>query len=394
MEQPLINVLLIEDNPGDTRLIREVLKEAKGVPTGLQCADRLSSGLDLLSKGGVDVVLLDLSLPDSKGLETFVKVHTHARQLPIIVLTGFDDEELAMKAVRDGAQDYMAKGAVNAQSLMRSVRFAVERKRNLASTSDPRRRTSPGRILGFLSSKGGAGATTVALNTGAIIARMPRTVITLELRSYGSSFASQTQQNPTRNLRYLLDLEAEQIAAEEVQKCLVALPSGVNALYAPQKADEFREVQPAQAEAIIRGASQLADYVLVDLPTEPCAVNQAVAGRCDHLTLVVERSQPGVAAGARTIQLLRHWGVEERSLSAVVVIQDAMGGFMSVSDLETKLGCPVAAVVPPAADLCVQSQRTGTPFTLLEPDNLATGSLTALAEKLAEPALIPAYTTA
>src|SRR5580700_10703730 len=104
MEHQLINVLLIEDNPGDTRLIRELFKEAKAVPTGLQCADRLSSGLEMLSKGGVDVVLLDHSLPDSKGLDTFSKVRMHAKELPVIVLTGFDDEELAMHAVQDGAQ--------------------------------------------------------------------------------------------------------------------------------------------------------------------------------------------------------------------------------------------------------------------------------------------------
>src|SRR5437867_6207163 len=105
MEHKLINVLLIEDNPGDTRLIRELFKEVKGTPTGLLCADRLSSGLELLSKGGVDVILLDLSLPDSKGFDTFQRVQSHAKELPVIVLTGFDDEELAMRAVRDGAQD-------------------------------------------------------------------------------------------------------------------------------------------------------------------------------------------------------------------------------------------------------------------------------------------------
>jgi MinD-like ATPase involved in chromosome partitioning or flagellar assembly/CheY-like chemotaxis protein len=394
MEHKLINVLLIEDNPGDTRLIRELLKEAKGVPTCLQCADRLSSGLERLAKGGVDVVLLDLSLPDSKGLDTFSSVHAHSKELPVIVLSGFDDEELAMKAVGDGAQDYIAKGAVNSQSLLRSVRFAVERNRNMAATPDLRRRTSPGKILGFLASKGGAGATTVALNTAAILAFLPKTVIALELRSYNSSFSLQTQQTPTRNLRYLLDLEAEQITAEEVQKHLVALPSGVNAIFAAQKANEFKEVQPAQAEAIIRCAAQLADYVVIDLSSNPGAVNQVAAGKCDHLTLVVERSLSSVAAGARTVQLLRHWGMEERSFSAVVVIQDALGGFMSPSDLETRLGCTIAGIVPPAAELCVHSSRTGTPFALLEPDNIATGSLMALAERLAVPALIPAYSAA
>lgn len=141
MEHKLINVLLIEDNPGDTRLIHELFKEAKGVPTTLLCADRLSSGLQMLSKGGVDVVLLDLSLPDSKGFETFSSVHMHAKELPVIVLSGLDDEELAMEAVRDGAQDYITKGAVTSQSLMRSVRFAVERNRKMAAAPHSSRRT-------------------------------------------------------------------------------------------------------------------------------------------------------------------------------------------------------------------------------------------------------------
>ncbi len=101
-----------------------------------------------------------------------------------------------------------------------------------------------------------------------------------------------------------------------------------------------------------------------------------------------------MAAGARMIQLLRHWGVSERSFSAVIVIQDALGGFISPSDLEARLGCPIAGVMPPAAELCVQSHRTGTPFVLLESDNIATGSLMALAEKLAEPAALPAYSVA
>src|SRR5260370_18923590 len=173
-------------NPGAPRLIGELLNEITPVPTRLRCADRLSSGLDLLSKGGVDVVLLDLSLPDSKGLETFSKILAHAKELPVIVLTGFDDEELAVKAVQGGAQDYIAKGSVNAHALMRSVRFAVERNRKMAPGAN--RAAAPGRILGFLASKGGAGASTVALNTAAIFAQLPQTVIGLELRSYGGSF--------------------------------------------------------------------------------------------------------------------------------------------------------------------------------------------------------------
>ncbi len=196
MENELINVLLIEDNPGDTRLIRELFREVKGMTISFQCADRLSIGLERLAEGKADVILLDLSLPDSKGFATFSAVHAQAKAVPVIVLTGFDDEELAMNAVRHGAQDYIAKGAVNAQSLMRSVRFAVERSRKISVSTGSPRSAAPGNVLGFLGAKGGVGATTVALNAAAILASQKKGVIAVELRSFGGSFAIQTQQTP------------------------------------------------------------------------------------------------------------------------------------------------------------------------------------------------------
>jgi signal transduction histidine kinase len=140
VEHELINVLLIEDNPGDTRLIRELFGEGT-VPVRLWCRDRLSHGLERLAEGGIDVILLDLSLPDSKGFDTFTKLRAEVKKLPIIILSGFDDEELAIRAVREGAQDYVVKGSVNSHSLTRSVRFAFERHR--AMEADPGMRREP-----------------------------------------------------------------------------------------------------------------------------------------------------------------------------------------------------------------------------------------------------------
>ena len=89
-------VLLIEDNPGDARLIREMVAEA---PFTMHCADRLAKGLEHLSATETALVILDLTLPDSMGLDTFAKVYAHAPAVPIIVLTGNDDDALALSAV-------------------------------------------------------------------------------------------------------------------------------------------------------------------------------------------------------------------------------------------------------------------------------------------------------
>src|ERR1051325_6306156 len=122
-------VLLIEDNPGDARLIREMLAEVPGAPFEIECAGRLAEGLERLLAGGVGLVLLDLSLPDSMGLETFAKVYAHSPDVPIIVLTGNDDSNLALAAVKRGPQDYLAKARLDGELLLRSMQYAIERKR-------------------------------------------------------------------------------------------------------------------------------------------------------------------------------------------------------------------------------------------------------------------------
>jgi signal transduction histidine kinase len=125
----IVRVLLIEDNLGDVRLTQEMLAEARGACFELECADRLATGLERLAKGEVDVLLLDLRLPDSHGLETLVKAHSQAPEVPVVVLTDLDDEALAIQAVRKGAQDYLVKGQVDSNPLVRAMRYAIERKR-------------------------------------------------------------------------------------------------------------------------------------------------------------------------------------------------------------------------------------------------------------------------
>jgi DNA-binding response OmpR family regulator len=99
-----MRVLLVEDNDDDALLIRESLAETK---IEIHRAERLSSALERLAEGRFDAVLLDLSLPDARGLETISRLRRQAAAVPMVVLTGLDDEEVAMRAVEEGAQDYL-----------------------------------------------------------------------------------------------------------------------------------------------------------------------------------------------------------------------------------------------------------------------------------------------
>jgi PAS domain S-box-containing protein len=127
-----LNVLLIEENPGDARLIRELLVVAGDGRFRLQIADDLEAGLAQLTASDVDVVLLDLSLPDRQRLESLASTHNRFPALPIILLAGQDDEPLAARAVLEGAQDYLVKRQVDGHLLVRSIRNAIDRKQNEA----------------------------------------------------------------------------------------------------------------------------------------------------------------------------------------------------------------------------------------------------------------------
>ncbi|ADE14594.1 PAS sensor protein [Nitrosococcus halophilus Nc 4] len=128
MRSSPIQLLLIEDNPGDTRLVQLALQEAKGTQFEATSVERLSHALPMLRNQPFDAILLDLSLPDGHGLDTLNRVKEAAPQLPIVVLSGLADEELAIEAVKRGAQDYLVKGQGDGQLVGRALRYAMERK--------------------------------------------------------------------------------------------------------------------------------------------------------------------------------------------------------------------------------------------------------------------------
>lgn len=124
-----ISVLLIEDNGPLAGLMTQILDRVPDATFATENSVTLADGIERLSAGGIDLVLLDLSLPDSSGIDSFHQLYNQFPSLPIVVLTALEDETVALTALRDGAQDYLIKNEINPRTLTRAIRYAIERKR-------------------------------------------------------------------------------------------------------------------------------------------------------------------------------------------------------------------------------------------------------------------------
>ena len=134
MKGKALQVLLVEDSAGDARLLREMFSKEPPGSFVLTHVERMSDALRNLAKGGIDIVLLDMGLPDGHGLDTVRRAQAAAPGIPLIVLTGLDDEALADQAMKEGAQDYLIKGQIENRALPRALRHAIERHRMKAET--------------------------------------------------------------------------------------------------------------------------------------------------------------------------------------------------------------------------------------------------------------------
>ena len=129
MNEKKIRILLVEDNPADARLLKELLADAGAGKFELVRVERFDKATEMIDAEQYDVILLDLCLPDSYRLDTVVRARSRAPSVPIVVLTGMDDETIAIEALQIGAQDYLVKGQTNGPLLVRTLHYAIERKR-------------------------------------------------------------------------------------------------------------------------------------------------------------------------------------------------------------------------------------------------------------------------
>jgi DNA-binding response OmpR family regulator len=382
-----MKVLLVEDNPGDARLLQEGLADSPATHLQLTHVQRLGDAVSALSSNHFDVVLLDLSLPDSQGFETFRRLRLRSNGVPVIVLSGVDDEQLALKAVQKGAQDYLVKGQVATSSLVRSIRHAIERDKRLAAQLGGWRK--PGKVIAFVGAKGGVGTTTVALNVAAVLAREQKQVIAVELRDYPGSFSLQMDRKPFEDLGGLLKLPADQIDTGQVARCLTDSSHGFRILFGPQHVPIPAPITPGQVDAILTELARLGEYVVLDLPVHPAPANQAALRRASFVALTVGRDLASTALGGLAVELFESWGVSKERVGAVVVHQGVYESNFKLAELRERVRCQIVSIVQPDAHACALAEKLGVPVVLSQPHELAAVAMSKLADQIAAGELNP-----
>jgi MinD-like ATPase involved in chromosome partitioning or flagellar assembly len=163
---------------------------------------------------------------------------------------------------------------------------------------------------------------------------------------------------------------------------LCTFPHGLRVLFGPQKPDEFGDVDPQAAAAVIRAASQMAECTLIDLPSLAFPMCQAVIRQCTFVSMVLERDAMSAHAARLFLPVLHSWGISEQITGAIVDTRALAYTPTPMPEIAAQLSCPIIGVIPPAVELCAKASVAGMPVVFLEPDCTFSNALIELALRL------------
>ncbi len=379
-----IRALLVEDNRIEARQTQHWLAAKKEPVIQVEWVERLSMGLERLAGGGIDAVLLDLNLPDSRGMETFAALHASFPDVPVIVLTGEHDESMGILAVEQGAADYLVKQDVDGAKLAKIVQFSVARHKAQVEQITRELRGASGRVISFLGAKGGVGTTTTAANVAVALAAQGKSVILAELKPVFGGLSFSFHGDPPTGLDSLLDIPPARIGDRDLTAALCRGPATSRILFGTHDPERAGGLDAERTEAIVKGLARMAEFVILDLPNWPSAATATAARLSEYVALVTEREPLAVRCGQATVAQLEAWGVGERQVGAVVVGRSTLPLSMDLPTIRSLLGCGILRIVPPAAAACYKAYVDRTPLVLSQPDNEAAEVYLDIARTLAD----------
>ncbi len=361
-------ILLIEDDPDYQQLISAVLA-ACGDMFELKTASGLVAGLSLIEQYLPELIVADLNLPDSSGYETFLQVRDRARGIPIVVLTGLDDDHLALRAVEDGAQDYLVKSLIQPKLIARCVNMALSRQKRQVPGKE-RAPSAPGAVLSFVGSKGGVGTSTTAVNIAALLAQNGLTTVVIELqqgRPGTLSLYSQTE--PPHSLNSLLKKPADTITPSDLQTCLVEALPGLFLLSPAASPGAWRALGADHVHAIVGAARRICRFAVLDLPAR---IDEGVAEALklsDCITMIVDREAASLHCGAAFLEQIRTAVSRNREVRLVVTDRTGLEAPLPLEDIKKQLKMHPLAMIPAAGAAIALSHAARTPLVLLYPDD-------------------------
>ena len=339
-----IKALLIEDNDGDVRLMKEVLADTAGTLVELSQVYRLGDALSRLAKETFDVVLLDLSLPDSQGLHTFDQAYRAAGRTPILVLTGLDDQALAISALQRGAQDYLVKGQFDGNRLMQTIRFAVARNEAQAAQPQNASTTRTGAVYGFLAAKGGCGATTLACHLAAALPLLAgKTTLLADFDLVSGAVEFLTKAKCKYTVLDAADSNIDQLDKDLWAKLVFKGAPQLDILTAPAPLVSKRTPKPDRLGRVLRFARGHYDWSIVDLGSGLTDASLALLYDIDHTFII---TTPDVLALSRTTRLIEALMAKAYPLERLRLVVNRMPerSQLSLKQIEDVLHIPAYAV--------------------------------------------------
>lgn len=385
-----MRILLVEDNQGDARLLQEMVREAGGEGAWFVHVRSLVEAYELLDRERFDVVLLDLGLPDGQGINSFTQLHEKYPDVPIVILSGLNDEDVAIAAVQQGAQDYLVKRQISGGAVLRSLRYAIERHKAMARELGQVRRGGESGIMAFVGAKGGVGTTTLVLNLAALLATRGRTTLAAEIRGRYGTLSALLSRTPNVNISHLMEMDPAQITPPVVEDRLLRTPFGLGVLFGPQEAREEVELAPEHVAAVVDSLGELAEYVVLDIPAFPCSGAREALRHAWRVFLCLEPEPSCLRAARVAVDVLRTIGVVGQLVGAIAINRAALPTAPNVEEMSELIDIDVLGVLPPAAEACAASERSGIPLVLAQPDNVYTMALAELADRIIAPQMTTA----
>jgi Flp pilus assembly CpaE family ATPase len=359
VEENTLTVLLIEDSPQYAQLVQHWLAQVSGGSRFvLNWTDSLADGMTRLERGGVDVILLDLGLPDCGGMDTFTQTRARAPKTPIVILSSADSESLALQMIQEGAEDYLVKSACDAEALARAVRRAVVRRKSQVSGAHTA--SASGRVLSVVGAKGGCGATTIACTLAAELQQQTvQKVLLADLDPSGGLGpfllgvdCKYSMRDAIGNLQRL-DVNCwESLVAKDDPAGVEVIASGTL---------EQTEIDSGSLREVLAFTRTLYPWSVLDLGR----LNHqslGLLGAESEVLLVTASTIPALYTAKRTVEALRISGIDSDHIR-LIVNHTAEKQMLSGDTLNQMFGVPVYATIPSDAlelhQACVQKRLPG-----------------------------------